>query len=73
MNKDEIMKMKKHKCPVCGNYEFPMEDSFDICDVCGWEDDQYQINHPDETGANSITLNEAKEQYVSNRKMEAVD
>lgn len=29
---------KPHKCPVCGEYEFPNELSSDICPVCGWED-----------------------------------
>ncbi|MCD8036061.1 MAG: hypothetical protein LUE88_01570 [Clostridiales bacterium] len=27
--------MAKHKCPVCGQYEFPEEGSYDICEVCG--------------------------------------
>lgn len=42
-----------HKCPICGQYEFPEEGSFDICEVCGWEDDLY-INDEgkEDSGAN---------------------
>ena len=54
----------KHKCPVCGEYEFDEEDSYDICEVCGWEDDGFQERHPDyEGGANHMSLNQAKEAY----------
>lgn len=50
-----------HKCPVCGKYEFPEADSFDICDVCGWEDDGLQEDEPDcAGGANDMSLNEYK-------------
>jgi len=45
-----------HKCPVCGEYEFPAFDSFDVCEVCGWEDDWVQENDPDFGGANWETL-----------------
>ena len=42
-----------HMCPVCGKFEFPTHGSFDICDVCGWEDDSAQENEEeDEGGAN---------------------
>lgn len=42
-----------HKCPICGQYEFPEEGSFDICEVYGWEDDLY-INDEgkEDSGAN---------------------
>ena len=55
------MMTKKHMCPVCGRYEFEEEGSFDICEVCGWEDDNYQERHPDYVdGANHISLNQAR-------------
>lgn len=53
--------MIKHICPVCGEYEFEEEGSFDICDVCGWEDDPLQAKEPDlEGGANEMSLNQAR-------------
>lgn len=52
------------KCPVCGKYEFQGENDYDVCEVCGWENERYQINHPDEDGgANYISLNEAREAW----------
>ena len=33
------------KCPVCGKYEFPEENSFDICPICGWENDGVQAHN----------------------------
>lgn len=43
---------KPHMCPVCGKFEFPAHGSFDICDVCGWEDDATQEEDPEAGGAN---------------------
>ncbi len=54
----------KHMCPVCGQTEFEMHGSYDICEVCGWEDDPLEGNRPDYGGgANGITLTEARERY----------
>ena len=56
--------MNKHLCPVCGKYEFSKPNSFEICEVCGWQNDRYQENNPDEEDcANEISLNEAKRRY----------
>ena len=49
------------KCPVCGEYEFSIDDDFDVCGVCGWENDGLQLDEPDyRGGANEMSLNEAK-------------
>lgn len=51
----------KIKCPVCGQYEFEEKDDFDICDVCGWENDGLQYDKPDYWGgANDMSLNQYK-------------
>lgn len=59
-----------HVCPVCGKYIFPRKESFDICPVCVWEDDWYQLTYPDEDCcANQLSLNQAREAYRNgNRK-----
>ena len=44
-----------YPCPLCGaSHQVSEKDSnsFDICEVCGWEDDGFQLRHPDDTGAN---------------------
>ena len=52
------------KCPVCGKYEFAKRDDYDICPFCNWENEQFQMDHPDEDGgANKMSLNQAKEAY----------
>lgn len=64
------MEMQKHKCPVCGKYWFEEYDSFDICDVCGWEDDAYQEENPDEEGcANQMSLKQAKNAYAEGQEV----
>lgn len=56
----------KYKCPCCGLYTFnePIGDTYDICAVCFWEDDGWQLENPDEAGgANKVSLNEARKNY----------
>ncbi len=56
--------MTKHKCPVCGRYEFDDINSYDVCDVCGWEDDKIQEDNPDEENcANIMSLNQMKKAW----------
>ena len=46
-------------CPVCGKYEFEEEDWYEVCPICGWEDDSLQRDDPDYSGgANDMSLNE---------------
>lgn len=54
-------------CPVCGKYVFEEEGAYEICPVCGWEDDPVQKRDPDLAGgANSRSLNEARKEYYEN-------
>ncbi|MBO5056953.1 MAG: hypothetical protein J6C64_11455 [Lachnospiraceae bacterium] len=57
----------KYKCPCCGYYTFdkPPGGTYDICPVCFWEDDGWQLDNPDEGGgANKVSLNQAKLNYM---------
>lgn len=57
----------KTKCACCGEEV----DKFDICEVCGWQDDGLQNDNPDyKGGANKKSLNEAKEIYKNGKKVE---
>ncbi len=59
--------MRKYKCPCCGYYTFeePINNTFNICPVCFWEDDGVQLFKPDfNGGANSPSLNEAKKYFA---------
>lgn len=51
------------KCPVCGQYEFERENDYDCCPNCWWENDRLQLKKTDKKGANTVTLNQAKENY----------
>ena len=52
------------KCPVCGKYDFPEENSFDICPICGWVNDGVQTdNHNYAGGANYLSVNEARIEF----------
>ena len=54
----------KHKCPVCGKHEFIEIGSFEICPVCGWEDDNLQgDDHNYAGGANDLSVNEARIEF----------
>lgn len=58
--------MKKYTCPCCG-YKTLAEgtrDSYEICNVCYWEDDSVQNEDPDfEGGANEVSLRQAQRNF----------
>jgi len=52
------------ECPVCGKYNFAEENSFDICPICGWENDGVQADdHNYAGGANPLSVNEARIEF----------
>lgn len=53
--------MKLYTCPCCGYEVFTKEPgSYEICSVCGWEDDSSQLKFPSSLGANHVPLIEAQ-------------
>ena len=54
------------QCPCCGCYTLEEGGGrYEICEVCGWEDDPAQLRDPDLAGgANDVSLNEARENYL---------
>jgi hypothetical protein len=71
MTTTDIKKRKrreKHKCPVCGEYEFPGANSYDICPICNWEDSEFQLRNPDDPGGpNKPCLSEYKANWESRK------
>ena len=61
------------RCPVCYEYDFEEENDFDVCDVCGWENDGVQADDPNyRGGANPDSLNERKEWWARQNKNKQV-
>lgn len=66
-------------CPVCGHHTFETLGAWDTCPVCGWNSDPVQETMPDDpTGANGLSLNEARRNYqalgaISKEKLAALD
>lgn len=54
----------RYRCYCCGYYTLS-DTSDDICHVCGWQDDIYQRENPDNGGGPNfgVSLNEAKNNY----------
>lgn len=55
-------KKAPHICPVCNKHKFRDLLSFDICPVCGWQDDGYE-KYPDEIGASNLSYNDFIKKY----------
>ena len=63
----------RYACPCCDYLTFEDKPSgtFDICPVCGWEDDEVQLQDPNYTGgANIVSLEQARNNF---RKFGAID
>ena len=55
-----------YPCPCCSflTFEEKPPGSYEICPVCGWEDDIVQFNDPTFAGgANAVSLNDARLNY----------
>jgi len=54
-----------YPCPVCGTLnQISMKRCYEICSICGWEDDEIQYDELDyEDGANPMSLNEARKMW----------
>ena len=51
-------------CPCCGARSLAEPGVYEICDVCGWEDDPVQSADPDYAGgANLQSLNAARRKW----------
>ncbi|MDD2434454.1 MAG: CPCC family cysteine-rich protein [Bacilli bacterium] len=64
-NEMSVEEVEKMKCPVCGEYTF--NGLYDICPVCGWENDIVQLDNPDDGGANAMSLNQRIEWFKGKR------
>ena len=65
---------EKHKCPVCGKFEFERRLSQEICEICGWQDDILDENDQTEnTGANEFGLEEYRKKYEAGWRPEWLD
>ena len=55
----------RYACPVCGEFEFTYAGRFEICPVCGWADNLFQLRNPnEEDSANCMSLNQARRAYA---------
>ena len=60
--------MASFSCPCCGYLTRSEErlGTYEICEVCGWEDDFAQAIDPDYAGgANAVSLNVARANFVA--------
>lgn len=57
--------MQRNKyCACCGRKTLPENSAFEICPVCGWQDDDVQNDDPQfDGGANEMSLEQAKAAY----------
>ncbi|GHU72069.1 hypothetical protein FACS189450_09190 [Spirochaetia bacterium] len=58
--------MNTKSCACCGEKTISQ-----ICNVCGWEDDEVQNSDPDyAVGSNHISLNTAKKAWKEGKRLE---
>lgn len=63
LNDDEL-----YNCPCCGTAVVDELGCYEICPVCGWEDDPVQSADPEyEGGANKMSLNSARHEYANSK------
>lgn len=60
------MTTKLKQCPCCDYFTLSLEEDYEICPVCFWEQDYFDIELPDEeSGANhGLTIREARKNFL---------
>jgi len=60
-------------CACCGFSTLPKGSIFEICPLCGWQDDGVQNDNPDYSGgANSLSLNDYRRTWLTEHKRKLV-
>jgi cysteine-rich CPCC protein len=62
-----MLSKRKYTCPCCGYKTLAAEPpgTYDICDICFWEDDPLQFEEPDyQSGANPVCLRQAQMNFI---------
>ena len=55
-------------CPCCGSKVLTKSGEYEICEVCGWEDDPVQSTDPGYAGgANELSLNRARMEWIARK------
>jgi anaerobic ribonucleoside-triphosphate reductase len=56
-------------CPCCGSEVLAALGEYEVCEVCGWEDDPVQSADPSYSGgANKESLNQAKARWSAKKR-----
>lgn len=61
------MAIEKFACPCCGykTFEEQPNGSYNVCQVCFWEDDPIQLDNPNyEGGANRVSLSQGQKNFI---------
>ncbi|MGO5489943.1 MULTISPECIES: CPCC family cysteine-rich protein [Acidaminococcus] len=59
-----------HKCLCCGKGIVEGNQLYDICSICGWEDDPVQAGNPEFSGgANKMSLDEARKAWKERKQI----
>ena len=57
---------ERFPCPCCGDVNLHEVGGYDICRVCGWEDDPVQSHDPAYPGgANVMSLDAARAEFLA--------
>lgn len=63
-----LIGINKNLCPCCG--KSIVAEEYEICNVCGWENDPIQRDHPEmRGGANEMSLEEARKAFARGQKV----
>jgi hypothetical protein len=60
----ELRDAPRYPCRCCGHKTLLNPDEYEICDVCGWEDEPLLKSEDQESGPNRISLRQARENFA---------